>query len=212
MSEEREVCQLARYPPEFFVEALTPHTKAYENVQSVLFWRRPVHFCVLLAIVEFGFMYVSHLRLGVLSLTCLAVAAFYVLHSVYVHIGDRLADTIFRPLNEDAPGQSSRICPLLPFCRRLSHIVSTVAGKLAGVCQSNDHGSTASLLISATVSAGFFVIFQVVGTFWFLFGLVHIFLLLPGVVMHPKMFQYTQPIIHKFEKAIKCPYCHAKAE
>jgi hypothetical protein len=212
MSEEGKVCQLARYPPEFFVEALTPHTNAYENVQSVLFWRRPVHFCVLLTIVEFGFIYVSHLRLGVLSLTCLAVAAFYVLHSVYVHISDGLAATIFRPLNEDAPGQSNRIYPLLPFCQRVSHIVSTVADRLAGVCQRNDHGSTASLLISATVNACFFVIFQVVGTFWFLFGLVHIVLLLPGVVMHPKVFQYTQPFIQKFEKAIKCPYYHAKAE
>jgi hypothetical protein len=76
-----DVSNRARDLPQLFVDVLSPHINAYETIQNILFWRRPLHFGVLLVIVEFGFIYVSRCSLGVLSLASLAVAAFYVLRS-----------------------------------------------------------------------------------------------------------------------------------
>jgi hypothetical protein len=107
---------------------------------------------------------------------------------------------------------SNRIYPLLPFCQRFSHISSTVVDKLVELNGSIKSGSLSSLILTTSVFVVLFLLTVLTGSFWVIWTIVHIILLLPGIIMHPVVFPYAEPYILKFAEAIKCPYCHAKAE
>jgi hypothetical protein len=123
-------------------------------------------------------------------------------------LADSLPKLLFPPI--DAGGnESNRIYPLLPFCQRLSHISSTIVDALAHIDAQNKAGSGSSLIKTIAALVGLFVLFLMTGTWGFFFCVTNLILILPGIVMHPQVFPYTQPYILKFAKAINCPYCGA---
>jgi hypothetical protein len=207
------VCKLIRYPPALFLEKLRPYEEVYKNVQSILFYRRPIHFGVLLAIIELFFLFVGSKDLGILAVLSLVLAIYYIGRIVVAIVGaDVIAARVFGPFDEGNAPTSNRIYPLLPFCQRISHISSTIGDAMEDVCKANCAGSISSLAISAVVSSVLYLVFSTVGSFWPAFVLVHLVVLAPGIVMHPKVFPYTEPYILKFAKAINCPYCQAKTD
>jgi hypothetical protein len=204
-----EVCKVARWPPSYFEMALTPYTNLYEIIQSLLFWRRPIPFAVILVIIEIALWSVRHLSF--LAFVSLALAFYYVGRIVFLKCESVIAK-LFPPINNGQPSESNRIYPLLPFCQRLSHISSTVADLVETAHKDAMAGSgRASIKVTAFLATNF-ILFAFTGTFWPIFIAVNLILLAPGIVMHPKVFPYTEPYILKFAKAIKCPYCQAKAE
>jgi hypothetical protein len=205
-------CTLARYSPDFWVTKLNPYTEVYKNIQGILFYRRPLAFVAVIFVVETLFYMIGSSELSFLSVASLFLALYYALQLAYFKFGGAFVKTCFPPIQEGSPPESNRIYPLLPFCQRLSHISSTIVDALEDVCNANKAGSVKSLIGTSGVFALLFLFFAVVGTFWPIFVIVHLVLLAPGIVMHPKVFPYTEPYILKFAKAIKCPYCQAKTD
>jgi hypothetical protein len=203
-------CKLARFPPSLFVDALGPYEAVYKAIQGILFWRRPIAMAVTLCTVELLFTMVHVWNLGFVSVATLALSSYYALALVFKIVGSGIITWAFPPINEGEPPTSNRIYPLLPFCQRISHISSTVADAVERMHEANGRGSIQSLFVSSSVFAGLFVFFALCGAFWPAFIIVHILLLAPGIVMHPRVFPYTQPYILRFAEAIKCPYCHAE--
>jgi hypothetical protein len=206
-----EVCKVARWQPSYFEEALTPYTNVYEAIQSLLFWRRPIHFAVILVLVELAFFFVSITNLSFLAFSSLALAFYYVGRAVAVKFGSTIA-RLFPPIDKGKPTESNRIYPLLPFCQRFSHISSTFADFIERLHKGAIAGSRVDLIKAVALLGAAFLLFAFAGTFWPIFVVLHLVLLLPGVIMHPKVFPYAEPYILKFAEAIKCPYCHAKPE
>jgi hypothetical protein len=209
---EDGTCKLARYPPGFYLEKLTPYENVYKIVQGILFYRRLVPFVVISVSIEFLLFLVWSLDLGLLSVVSLGVALFTGGKLVFLTFGETIIATAFPAIDEGAPTVSNRIYPLLPFCQRFSHISSTIVDALEKVCEANKAGSVTSLAITTAVFSALFLFFNMVGSFWPIFVIVQIVLFAPGVVMHPKVFPYAEPYILKFAKAIKCPYCQPKAD
>jgi hypothetical protein len=191
---------------------LKPYENVYKNIQGVLFYRRPVVFGVVIAVVELLFILIGCADLGFLSVVSLALALYYVGKIAYLTVGQPLVASAFGPIDEGAPTTSNRIYELLPFCQRISHISSTLVDALEKVHDANRAGSIPSLAICSIVFAVLFFFFSVCGSLWPVFVLVHIILLAPGIVMHPAVFPYTEPYILKFAKAINCPYCQPKTD
>lgn len=200
-------CRLARFPPKYYMDRLEPYTQQYEDLQSLLFWRRPIHMGVLLVLVEALFAFVYVFDLGVLAVAALAVALYNVWRLFRRQIVGVLS-AAFGEYDKGKEEESNHIYPLLPFCQRFSHLSSTIAEAWEKHCKKNAAGETSELVKTIIVALALFLLFSVTGTFWFVFVLVHLFLLAPGIIMHPACFPYTQPYILKFAAAIKCPYCH----
>jgi hypothetical protein len=178
----------------------------------MLFWRRPVPMVLTLLLVEVTSALFRWGRLTFLSVLCVFLTFYIISRQLYHVFGDAIASALFPPIDEGEPTESNRIYPLLPFCQRFSHISSTIVDKLVEVNQSINSGSISTVVITATVFVVLFALTLLTGTFWVVWTIVHLVLLLPGIVMHPKVFPYAEPYILKFAEAIKCPYCHAKAE
>jgi hypothetical protein len=209
MSQEG-ACQLARYPPSFYLEKLTPYENVYKIVQGILFFRRPIPFAAIVLIVEVILFTVGSLDLGFLSVVSLGIALFNAGKIISLFFGETISAALSAPIDEGEPPVSNRIYPLLPFCQRFSHISSTVVDALEKVCDANKAGSVSSLALTTGVFRALFMFFAAVGSFWPIFVIIQIVLFAPGVVMHPKVFPYAEPYILKFAKAIKCPYCQPK--
>jgi hypothetical protein len=194
---------VCRYPPEFFVDKLTPYTKVYETVQGLLFFRRPIAFALIVLHIELVFILVRVFDLGFLSVAAAAFAIYYTSRLVYGKLGGIILPLLFPPIDRGAESESNRIYPLLSFCQRLSHIVSLIVEKH----EAARTGAPSSLVIGTAVHAAAFLLFGLTGTFWPIVVVVHLLLFVPGVVMHPKVFPYTRPYFVKFARAINCPYC-----
>ena len=201
-------CRLARFPPKYYMDLLTPYTVQYENLQAMLFWRRPLQMAILLCLVELCFCFVYTFDLGLLSVLAFA-AMFYHVWQLFRNQIVGLVSASFRSeYDRGQEDESNHIYPLLPFCQRFSHLSSTIVDAWEKHVKKNASGEASELIKSIIVCAALALLFAVTGTFWFLFVIVHLFLLAPGIIMHPKAFPYTQPYILKFAAAIKCPYCH----
>jgi hypothetical protein len=209
---EDGTCPLARYPPGFYLEKLTPYENVYKIIQGMLFYRRPIPFAVVVVAVEFFLYTVWSLDLGLFGVLCLLVALFAAGKVIFLQIGGILIPTIFPPIDEGGPPVSNRIYPLLPFCQRFSHISSTVVDALEKLCEANKAGSVTALAFTSAVFSGLFLGFSAVGSFWPIFVIAQIILFAPGIVMHPKVFPYAEPYILKFARSINCPYCKPKGE
>jgi hypothetical protein len=205
-------CKVPRYSPGFYVDRLTPYTDFYETVQGMLFWRRPIPMGITLVLVEVIACFLYSNETGFLGAFAILASAYVLGRFLRVAFGDQVRDALFPPIDKGQPGESNRIYPLLPFCQRISHISSTVVDKIVSVHEGNQAGSVASLTLTTLTFFGLFAISWLLGTFAIVLILVHLVLLAPGAVMHPKVFPYAEPYILKFAEAIHCPYCHAKAE
>jgi hypothetical protein len=210
MSDPDAACPLARYPPSFFLAKLQPYERAYKVIQGILFYRRPYVFAAVLAIVELTFLAIGTFNLGFLSIASLAFALYWTGLIVFDQFGADISAICFPPIDEGEAPTSNRIYPLLPFCQRISHISSTAVDAIERAHQSAKTRGIVGMAIGVAIQAIVFFVFAIVGTFWPLWVIVHIVLLAPGIVMHPRVFPAVEPYILKFARAIKCPYCQAQ--
>ena len=207
-------CPLLRYKPNDFLKVLEPHEQLCFKIEGMLLWQFPIPMAITLAIVELIFIFVGVNHLGFLSVLSMLIAFRTIGELLYKKFGDLVSRTFFpaniQPSNE---GESNRIYPLLPFCQRASYLCSVIYIKVNDAKQAlADASNKTAKYIALGVAIASFFFFWVAGSFWPTFILVNLILLLPGIVMHPKVFPYSQPYFNKFASVIGCPYCHPKTE
>jgi hypothetical protein len=118
------------YPPELFLDALTPYTETYETIQSVLLWRRPIAFAVFYLSIQLLFLFVYYTKLSSLSVVALVVGLAHIAFFVWKGLCDDLGPVCFPPID------ASRIYPLEPFCQGLSRAANWIASTIRRVMQS----------------------------------------------------------------------------
>lgn len=203
------VCKLQKFRPQQFVDALTPYKNWVDTIQGMLFWRRPIAMGLLLLVVELTFIFIYKADLGALSVLCMAFSFRYIFELVYRQYGETIGVLFFKPLeNPGTEEESNHIYPLLPICQRSSFLASRIYDLIYN-SPKKETKSITDYLFPAGVLFVLFVFFSLTGTFWFIFVLVHIILLAPGIIFYPKVFPYVKPYCLQFASSIGCPYCQA---
>ncbi|KAK8894801.1 hypothetical protein M9Y10_023239 [Tritrichomonas musculus] len=206
-------CPVLRYKPNDFLQVLQPYEEYVFRVEGMLFWRRPIPMGILLAIVELTFIFVRCSHLTFLSVLSMILAFRVIIELLYVKFGSLISEKLFPPINPGTEEESNHIYPLLPICQRSSYLASVVYIKVQNAKTAlQDNSNTTAKYIGLAGFVGAFFFFWLAGSFWPTFILVNIVLLAPGIIMHPKVFPYCEPYVHKFASSIGCPYCHPKTE
>jgi hypothetical protein len=202
-------CSLVRYPPNLFMEQFGPYETAYKIIQGILFYRRPIAFWTILAFIELSFFSVAFFRLGFLSIISIAFTFYWIGLILFDKYGEDFIAICFPPIDEGAAPIPNRIYPLLPFCQGISHIFSTIVDAFENMHASAKLRPITGIAVGLAGQILVFLVLMGTGTFWPLFVIVHLFYLVPGIVLHPSAFRYTEPYILKVGKAIRSPSCQA---
>jgi hypothetical protein len=192
--------------------ALSPYTNAYENVQGMLFWRRPIPMLLLILVLELFSAFVRLGDLGLLSVISVIIAAYYIVQQFNRVFGAAIAAALFPPIDKGTPNEPNRIYPLRPFCSWISSILSFVKTRTEPITSSFQTHPFPFLAIASLGSAALAIFFALTGTFWFLYLVIHLIILAPGIIMNPKVFVHVEPTIEKLADVLHCPYEHAKTD
>lgn len=174
--------------------ALAPYTRIYENVQGMLLWRRPLPMVLLLLVTELVFAFVYLSDLGFFSVLSIAVTFRYIAELIYHNFGSQISSALFPDKPKGRPDEPNRIRELRPFCRLFAGIANRAYSYAHRLFTDF---STDGLLHSTLVYLVLFVVFHLCGTFAVVFVLVHILLLAPGALLHPRAYPHTAPLVER---------------
>jgi hypothetical protein len=190
---------------DFYLDSLRPYTRAYENLQRMLFWRRPLPMLLLILVLELFSAFVRLGDLGLLSVISVLIAAFYIVQQFYRLFGISISETLFPPIDET-------VYPLPSFCQCLASITSVFDTKFSQIRSSLQTSPVPTLAAATFGFLGLSLLFAVTGTFWFLYVVGHLLVLAPGILLNPKVYVYIEPYIVKLAEAIGFPNEHPKTD
>ncbi|KAH0806707.1 uncharacterized protein GO595_000558 [Histomonas meleagridis] len=180
-------------------KSLEPYTSIYENIQGMLFWRRPIPMLIFLIIVELVFLFTGTGELGFLSVLSMIITFRYIIEIIYHLFGDFITEKLFPPIDKGAEGDPNRIYPLEPFCEIIASVASfgySAVNRL--LFDSTPQG----ILLAIAVFLFMFIFFWVCGTFNTILVITHLLILAPGILFHPKFYQYTRGFLENLHKFI----------
>lgn len=168
---------------------LRPYTNIYENIQSMLFWRRPIPMIILLVITELILIFIYQSNLGFFSVLSVLITLRYIVELVYHKFGEQISQVLFKEIDRGNANEPNKIYPLEPFCKLFVGISNRL---YLFVMKLFKDRTPNGLLYSTTIYFILFIIFWFCGTFSIMFILIHLILLGPGILMHPKVYPYSQ--------------------
>ena len=163
-------------------EFLNKHERIIRGLQGILFFRLPVQFAVIVLFVDFILLLLAKFGLGfyqviVLGLLIQTLCKYFKTKSVSKIIFNFFFPESF-PYGEK--NESNRV-------RSADEIYDTIVRILSFLNQYFREKDTPWKQLVFYTSL--FFLFILTGTFWFIFTVLNLFFILPGIFFHPQVFQ-----------------------
>lgn len=218
MSEEIEVeaeaCPVAkgyradpRFNPDKVYAQFEPYGAQVDNLQAMLFFRRPIPFAVTFVLANILFCVIYLLHLNIFSFCLLCQFLYYAFWLIYNNFASLIGTFLFPELKPEERGteeESNHIYPLRFLTDRGSYCAYYFVTLFEGRINAK---TLTDSLINAGISFILFLLFLIINPIvlaWILFDLI---ICLPGVLFHPKVNPTVKPYLQKFPKLIGCPHC-----
>lgn len=169
--------------------SLLPHKEASDHVQALVLWNRPVYSTLFLIFIELVFTLIYFLPFSWGCNFCVVIGSlilFRCIYSAYPAAFDKILSFEIKPTPEDA---SNRIRSI----PEISAFLTTIISFWSSICEfifesvTNEDSSIISIFVSAVVLVLIFLATFFLGDFWSLWVLYHICLVIPGVILLPKV-------------------------
>lgn len=172
------------------VNAINKSLKGKENisdhVQSIIFWHRPAISAVILGLVEIIFVFIRFSKCKASSILCMTLAAFAVgnvAQKVFPHLIDKFFSFSIPEIPDNQPNRIRRVTEVAAY-------ITTVLSLFTGIIQFvlSDF-SLVRTIISVIALSAVTIMFTVLGDFWSIFIFFHVIFVLPGILLHPKVYK-----------------------
>lgn len=181
------------------------HAQAVENIQAMLFWKRPIPMILLIVFIVLIALFIGKYDLGFLEVATLFTTLYIALKIIVPAYSDILVSYLFPQLqNKGTAEELNRIYSL----DEIKHGYS-VFYKHVGYLMKKDkkEQKKKNLFVSLGISSCAMIVFYFIGTFAPIIIIIHLVILLPGILLHPKVSKHVVPLYHKV-----VDYFHKKAK
>ena len=157
-----------------------------EHVEALIFWHRPVFSAIILGIIELTFILIylsnfSKVTVVMITLGALAVA------NVSQKVLPKLFDKFFSfKIPETEPDATNRIRSVSEVSAYLTTMLSLWVSFIKFILS---EFSLMHLIVSVISLFFLTVILTVLGDFWIVFLFFHVIFILPGIVLHPRIYK-----------------------
>ena len=197
--------------PEALKEKIVSHPQIVENVQAMLFWRRPIPMAILLSLIELLFIFIKKAELTFLPVAVLFVSIFVLGKIIINKFGEAIFRILFPEIeNKGSENEPNRIRPVETIADIVTCTAKHVCMARGKLCSKVNAPGITGLSLKCGVLFGLFLFFCMTGTFWLIFVVLHLILLVPGIVLHPKVFEAISPYMEKVKGM--CPCCKPKQD
>jgi hypothetical protein len=178
---------------------LRPYELSIQRLESILLWHRPIHFAILLILVELFFLVAVVYSIGSLAVIAVLVAVTVILCFFFRFQDSMFITLLFPPLiPSGSPNASNRIRPiediayLVAIAGSRLHCFYVSVTEMAG--DTSFVGRILWILFLTSNAAGCSVIPSSV-----LFAMFfNVIVILPGIVFHPWVYPTSEPILCLF--------------
>lgn len=200
-----------RFNPDHVYQVFLPYNKLIDQIQAVLLWRLPIPLIIALLIINIFFFFAHYLEIGALSVFLFFVFLYHTILFISEKFGTTIASFLFPNFNPEEyrnESVSNHIYPL----RDITDYFSFLIFKLVTFYEKIFYTKTSlfDALIYSGVAFILFLIFYLIDSFWIIFCLTNLIILLPGFIFHPVINPYIKPYLVKLNNFIGSP--HYKAE
>lgn len=190
-------CETPKFSPHAVYKFVLKFPTLIENIQGMLYWRRPVPMALWIIIMESIFIFIKRAQLTFLPVVCM-LTTFYILGKAIISkYGDKLLAILFPPLANDGRKEelSNQVWPV----EEVGGIAICMGGRIWGlktrICKKLTQPGLNGLLVRIGVLTGLFFLFWTTTTYWFIFGILHFFTFFPGIIMYPSVHVHFEKFI-----------------
>lgn len=177
---------------------LTPYANYVDQVQAMLYFRNPIPMAVLLITVNLLFLFIGTLHLSFLPTLFLFLTLRVLVKIVIQLFGATIANHFFQPIQNPSEGQYP-IYPLPTVCQTVTNFTSKIYS-VASLARPSQQITIANAIVPLAALSGLFFFFLITGTFALNVIIVNLILILPFVLLNPKVKPYVEPTYEKLLK------------
>ncbi|KAH0790996.1 reticulophagy regulator 3-like isoform X1 [Histomonas meleagridis] len=164
-------------PPEKqLYEQLLPYENAIMSIQSILLWKKPVIFCVLLVLINSLFIFAYCAQMGIVSFIALVSLICYVVYVLHSRFGLK---NFLDFSNEKDNKQTYTFEEICNFIGKAKQVTKMIIDYLFGLPFPN---GIIKILYVFTVWLTLAFVSSIIGKFWLCLILINVTLLGPGIL------------------------------
>jgi hypothetical protein len=176
--------------PENVKPALEAHDKLIQDIQSVIFLRRPIATLVIFLLINFHFWVFSVVAESFYTLVLFALCYTLILTNVGKTFLGVMNELLFRrEISKGSDSELNRIRPVSEFFGKILYVSGCIWSALHRLERAVSDNSHKALISRAVVYFTLFVITAVLNLLWPVVILTNFMLLAPGLWLHPKSVQ-----------------------
>ena len=174
--------------------------------QEIIFWRRPIIVFITFLIVELIFLAIYVFKLDFISTSIFLLLLFNVFRLFKYWIGSFIEKSLFKPLPPDDPTAPNRIRSITEVYILLEMISVWIEDIWTWFKHYLSDPQPLEHFLFYGTCFFLFMIIALLGSYWFIFLIVHIILIAPGLLCSPHVRNYIQKLnkkIHYVSDKIK---------